>query len=204
MNLPAWPDPASSDGAAFFVAARKFHALYRSAGAENPFAFGMMTQAEAESSFNCNALGDFVDASGTLLPWSAHPSGTPTSFGAHQRKRDRTNIIRSGHGSFTGLGFDIAELALADENTVENEVRATLWELNAFPFYGLAAITRASTAYGAAYQATVTFERAGTLKSGAAEKRGRMAETWVMLASGVWPKARGDAPKDWSELTKGW
>ncbi len=205
VTLPAWPSPAIASGAAFFAAARKFHALYRGAGFDNPFAFGMLTMAEAESSFDPNALGDFVDAEGRKLNWSAHPIGTPTSFGAHQRKSDRCAAIRDGAAGKPGLGFDIASLALAKMNTIENEVRACLWELTTFPKgYGGPAIEAAKTAYGAAYQATVTFEKAGTVASGAAEKRGQMAETWVALASGIWPRTRGHAPAGWEALTIGW
>lgn len=211
VTLPAWPDPSTSEGAAFFAAARKFHALYRAAGNDRPFAFGMMTMAEAEASFDPNALGDFVDADGKRLAWSSHPVGTPTSFGAHQRKRDRVAAIRdgrkdsAGHVIVPGLGFDIAALALARANTIENEVRSVLWELAAFPRgYGADAIRSAKTAYGVAYNATVNFERAGTIKSGAAEKRASMAETWVALAGGVWPISRGPKPAGWESLTKGW
>ena len=210
LALPAWPDPATSEGAAFFAAARKVFALYRTAGFDNPFAFGMLAQAEAESSFDPNALGDYVDLDGKPLAWSAHPTGTPTSFGAHQRKVARTTAIRDGRRDGAGrivapgLGFDIAYLAKTGLNTLENEIRATLWELNAFPSFGFAAIRAAGTAYGAAYTATVTFERAGTIANGAAEKRGAMAETWVMLASGVWPVRRGPQPSGWTALTEGW
>ena len=210
LTLPQWPDPHTSEGAAFFASARKFHALYRGAGFDNPFAFGMIAEAEAESSFDCNALGDYVDMNGARLPWSAHPTGTPTSFGAHQRKVARTNAVRDGRRDAAGkvvtpgLGFDIAELARAGRNTIENEVQATLWELHAYPSYGLAAILAAKTAWGAAYNATVSFERAGAIAGGAAEKRAAMAETWVSLASGVWPRTRGPQPERWRELTAGW
>ncbi len=208
--LPAWPDPKTPEGAKFFGAARKFYALYLAAGFERPFAFGLMAMPEAEASFDCNALGDFVDDAGKPLPWSAHPTvGHPTSFGAHQRKIDRIEEIRDGKVidgkvAVPGLGFDIAGLALAGANTIENEVRATLWELNAFPSYGFAQILAAKTAYGVAYQATVSFERAGTVADGAAEKRARMAESWVALAGGVWPRSRGTAPDGWRGLTEGW
>ena len=204
VTIPAWPDPSTKSGAAFFAAARKVYALYRGAGFERPFAFGMLTMAEAESSFDPNALGDFVDGSGKKIARSAHPIGTPTSFGAHQRKADRCVQIRDGGAGKPGLGFDIASLAGAKMNTLENEVRATLWELHTFPSYGLGALLGAKTAYGVAYQATVSFEKAGTIASGAAEKRGNMAETWVALASGVWPRSRGPMPDGWEALTQEW
>ncbi len=185
VTIPAWPHPATVAGKAFFAAARKFHALYRGAGFD--------------------ALGDFIDARGAKLSWSPRPTGTPTSFGAHQRKADRCIAIRDGAAGRAGLGFDIASLALAKMNTIENEVRATLWELKSFPKgYGGPAIEAAKTAYGAAYQATVSFEKAGTVASGAAEKRAAMAETWVALAGGVWPRSRGPMPDGWEALTQGW
>ena len=209
VTIPPWPDPSSREGQAFFAAARKFVALYKAAGFDHPFAFGMAAMPEAESSFDVNALGDYVDLDGKRLPWSAHPTGTPTSFGAHQRKADRANAVRDGkivNGRLVtpGLGFDIAHLARTGMNTVENEVRATLWELAAYPSYGFAALTSARTAYGVAYQATVSFERAGTVADGAAVKRAIMAETWVSLAGGVWPKTRGPEPDGWQALTEGW
>ncbi len=132
IQLPAWPDPASAEGALFFPRAKKFKALYSSTGYANPFAFGMMTMAEAESSFNPNALGDYVDAEGKRLPQSGHPYGTPTSFGAHQRKMARVIEIRDGRRDdksrviIPGLGFDISANARMGKNTIENEVRATL------------------------------------------------------------------------------
>ena len=209
IQIPAWPDPATDEGAAFFAAARKFHSLYRAAGNDRPFAFGLMTMAEAESSFDPNALGDW-EINGVRTGWKAHradypPGAAPISFGAHQRKADRCNAIRDGRKGVPGLGFDIAALALAGQNTIENEVRSVLWELAAFPMgYGSAAIRGAKTAYGVAYNATVMFEKAGTVADGAAEKRGAMAETWVMLASGIWPTSRGPRPAGWEALTQGW
>jgi hypothetical protein len=209
VTIPAWPDPNTPEGGTFFANARKFVALYKAAGFGAPFAFGMAAMPEAEASFDVNALGDYVDLNGKKLPWSAHPHGTPTSFGAHQRKADRTNAICNGkiiNGKIVtpGLGFDIANLAKTGMNTIENEVRATLWELNAYPSYGFAALQAAKTAYGVAYQATVSFERAGTVADGAAVKRAIMAETFVTLASGIWPRTRGPEPSGWEALTKGW
>ena len=209
IALPAWPSPDTDEGKAYFAAAKKFVSLYKAAGFANPFAFGMATMADAESSFDVNALGDYVDLNGKRLPWSAHPTGTPTSFGAHQRKADRVAAIRDGkivNGKviIPGLGFDIAHLARTGMNTIENEVRSVLWELNAYQSYGFAAIKAAATAYGVAYQATVSFERAGTVADGAATKRALMAETFISLASGAWPASRGIRPDGWEALTTGW
>ena len=117
---------------------------------------------------------------------------------------DRVKAIRDGGAGKPGLGFDIAELARAKANSIENDVRATLWELHTFPSYGLGQIEAAGTGWGAAYAATVSFERAGTIASGAADKRAAMAETWVALAGGVWPKTRGPQPAGWRDLTTGW
>lgn len=208
ISLPAWPAPATDEGATFFDRARKLFSLYKAAGYDNPFAFAMMTMAEAELSFDPNALGDYVDEAGTRLPWSEHPTGKPSSYGAYQRKMERVAAIRDGvkigDAVRVGLGVDIASLALSAANTLENEVRATLWELATFPSYGFREITSFRTAWGAAHAATITFERAGTVANGAAEKRGSMAETWVMLASGIWPKSRGDQPDTRQQATKGW
>jgi hypothetical protein len=226
MILPAWPDPATDEGATFFASAKKLYALYRAAGEDRPFAFGMMTMAEAEASFDPNALGDYEDAAGnrkrivdpdgTVRDNPAYHSLTAhaLSYGAHQRKEDRCNAIRDGRPGVPGLGFDIRALALAGANTLENEARSVLWELMAFPKgYNAAAIRGAKSAWGVAYNATISFEKAGTaidpktdlpIKDGAAEKRGAAAETWVMLASGGWPVSRGPAPDGWQALAEGW
>ena len=212
VSIPLWPDPASLDGQTLFARARKLHALYRAAGHPNPFAFGMLGCAEGENEdLDPNGMGDYVDDAGKRLAWSPHPVGTPTSFGLYQRKEARCIAIRDGRkdasGKITapGLGFDIKALVLAGQNTLENEVRATLWELATFPLgYGAAAITAGRSAYGVALQATISFEKAGTVSSGEAERRGAMAETFVMIAAGIWPPSRGHKPAGWEALTEGW
>lgn len=212
ITIPLWPDPASPDGQTLFARARKLHALYRAAGHPNPFAFGMLGCAEGENEdLDPNGMGDYVDEAGKRLSWAPHPVGTPTSFGLYQRKEARTVAIRDGHknadGKITapGLGIDIKALVLSGQNTLENEVRATLWEFSTFPLgYGAAAITAQRSAYGVAMSATISFEKAGTVSNGEAERRGTMAETWVLIASGIWPPSRGPKPDGWEALSEGW
>lgn len=212
ITIPIWPDPSSPDGQTLFTRARKLHALYRAAGHPNTFAFGMLGCAEGENEdLDPNGMGDYLDASGRRQSWSAHPEGTPSSFGLYQRKEARCIAIRDGRNDVSGkvvapgLGFDIKALALAGQNTIENEVRATLWELATFPLgYGAPAITAGRSAYGVALQATILFEKAGTVANGEAERRGTMAETWVLLAAGIWPTSRGQRPDGWEALTQGW
>ena len=212
VKIPSWSALDPADRATLFARAKKLYALYHGAGCTNPFAFGMLGVAEGENEdLDPNGVGDFLDAAGKRLPWSEHPTGTPSSFGLHQRKEDRTIAIRDGRKDstgrvvFEGLGFDIKALALAGTNTLENEVRATLWELKAFPLgYGAAAIFAAQMAYGAAYNATVTFERAGTVANGEATRRAIMAETWLEVSRGTWPLSRGPAPEGWEALASGW
>jgi len=188
VDLPAWPDPSSADGKIFFDRAMTVFSWWRTLAQSrryphpNAFAIGLTVQAEAESSFDPNALGDYVDEAGRKLPWRPKPIGTPTSFGMHQRKRARTDAIRDGFGDKHGLGFDIAALALAKQNTVDKDLAASLWELDTFPAYGLAAISDQPTAHAAAAQACALFERAGA--TSAVSRRARMANRWTPWFAG--------------------
>ena len=166
--IPAWPDPASPEGATFFGRAHAVAAAWKAHGVGNAFALGMLANAEAESSLDPNAIGD------------RHTGG---AYGLYQRHADRIAAIRDGVRDAKGrvvkpgLGFDLKALALAGSNTVQNDVEAAWWELNAFSFFGLKAIEAQATAYGCAAQACATFERAGA--EDAADRRGQMGERWV-------------------------
>ena len=100
VKIPSWSALDPADRATLFARAKKLYALYHGAGCTNPFAFGMLGVAEGENEdLDPNGVGDFLDAAGKRLPWSEHPTGTPSSFGLHQRKEDRTIAIRDGRTS---------------------------------------------------------------------------------------------------------
>ena len=170
LALPAWPDASTSEGQTFFANATAIFKAWKAKGCGNPMALAMVAQAEAESSLDPNTMGDYVDAQGKRLAWSAHPTGTPTAFGLYQRHPSRLEAIKAA------LGIDIVAAVKAGRNTVENDVEAAWWELKVFPYLGLAAIESQGTSYGAAIQACALFERAGA--ANAAQRRGAMAERW--------------------------
>ena len=187
-TIPAWPDPATGEGKTFFANASAILAAWKAHGVSNPFAFGMLAQAEAESSLDPNAKGDYY-LNGVHQPWRAHPVGEPTSFGLYMRKAPRLAAIKAA------TGVDIQAAVLAGMNTVQADVDAAWWELTTQAFLGMKAIEAQATAYGAAMQACALFERAGALD--AAERRGRMAERWTVWASGRWPASAGSIPAGW-------
>lgn len=177
--IPAWPNSATPEGKTFFANAKAILAAWRAKGVGNPFAFGMLAQGEAESSLDPNAKGD-------------HVKGEPTAFGLYQRHKPRLDAIKRVKG------IDIFAAVLAGKNTIDNEVEASWWELKTMAYIGVKAIASQSTAYGAAYQACALFERAGA--ADAADRRGKMAETWTMWAAGEWPASRGQEPEGWRPL----
>ncbi len=155
--ISAWPDPSTKEGEAFFASAQRIFGRWKFHGVSNPFAFAMLTMAEAESSLIPTAAGD-------------HLHGVPTAFGLYQWHAGRIAMIAKPKPF--GAGIDISKFP-----PVEDQVDAAWWELSTFPFYGKAQIEGATTAAAAAWQATVTFERAGALD--AAVRRSKMAERWV-------------------------
>ncbi len=171
LAIPQWPTPNSAEGARFFAAALAIVKAWKAHGVSNPFAFGMLAQAEAETSLDPNARGDWLDVNGKPLPWSAHPVGTPTSFGLHQWKRDRLDDIRKG------TGIDIYADVMAGKGDCVRQVAAASWELSGPMSHAFAPIASQKTAFGAAMQACALFERAGALE--AAERRGQLAERWT-------------------------
>lgn len=174
LPIPAWPDPTTPEGKTFFANAIEIFDLWKSYGKSNQFALGMLANAEAETSLNPNERGDYIDANGKPLPWSVHPVGTPTAFGLHQWHEGRVAIMKLPPPK--GCGVDIMALP-----PIADQIRAANWELDTFTAYGRSAITAASTAYGAAYQACVLFERAGA--ANAADRRGKMAERFAVWFS---------------------
>ncbi len=171
-TLPAWPDETSAEGIRFFGNAHAIVAAFKAHGLGNAAALAMLTMAEAESSLDPNAMGDYVDAAGKRLPWSAHPTGTPGAFGLFQWHPARLNAVKAQ------TGVDIQAAVIAAKGDVQAQCEAAWWELTHGAGYGLKAIESAQTAYGAAVQATALFEKAGMLN--AAQRRGAMAERWTV------------------------
>jgi hypothetical protein len=161
VSIPAWPDAASAAGVTFFGRAHTIASAWKAHGVSNAVALGFVANAEAESSFDPNAVGD---------------KGAGGAYGLYQRHYDRIIAIRDGvkdaHGKVVkpGLGFDLRALVIARANTMQNDVEAAWWELQSFSFYGFAAIPAQGTAHGAAAQICATFERAGA--EFAADRRG--------------------------------
>ncbi len=177
LSIPAWPSHDTPEGAAFFANAKAVVAAWKSKRVSNAFAFGMLAQAEAESTLDPNAKGD-RDA-----------KGEPTAFGLHQWHGPRLSAIKAR------TGIDILAAVLGGKGDVKNQIAGAWWELTSLPWAGMKAIQSQSTAYGAAMQATALFERAGALD--AAERRGRMAERWVSWFSGTGPESAGPEPASW-------
>ena len=191
QTIPQWPDPATDAGAIFFANAAATLAAWKAHGVSNPFAYGMLAQAEAELSLDPNAKGDYY-LDGVHQPWRAHPVGEPTSFGLYMRKAVRLSAIKRATGS------DIQAAVLAGANTVQADIDAAWWELATQAWLGMKAIEAQATAYGAAMQACALFERAGALD--AAQRRGRMAERWTVYAMGRWPASAGPQPNSVNQI----
>jgi hypothetical protein len=158
--IPTWPDASTKEGQAFFASARELFTLWMAKVGSPVIACGIIAQAEAESAFNPNACGDRGKA-----------TGEPTAFGLHQRHQDRLDEI------LKATGINIKARVLAKVNTLPIEVEATWWELRAHPYLGLEALRNATTPFGAGFQATWRFERAGA--AGACVRRGQMAQRWA-------------------------
>lgn len=136
-----------------------------------------LANADYESNLNQNAKGDYLDANGKILPWSPHPTGTPSAFGMWQRQKPRLDIIRDGlpRKGIPGLGIDIYEAVMAGTNTIAWDAEAFMWELENIPRYGYAAIKAATNVRDATILACKTFEIATT----SASDRGQRAEEWL-------------------------
>jgi hypothetical protein len=172
IPLPPWPDPTTAEGIRFFSAAETLFGLWRAAGFGTQFAIGFVANAEAETSFDPCAKGDYVDEKGQKLPWSAHPVGTATSFGLHQWKASRLEAIRAANPD-----LDLFRAVMMGTATLEQSVAAAIWELNG-PFKRARAVMAAqATAEGAAEQCCALFEQAGATAAG--DRRAKMASRWT-------------------------
>lgn len=149
IELTPWP--ALADDPAFFALGARVFNQWKINGVSNPFALGMLAQAEAECSLNVKAIGD-----------------KGTAFGLHQWHNDRCAAIAAG------CGVDPRK-----DPPVEAQVNAAWWELAHVETAALAKIRAAETAKDAGIAAAVYYERAGAPM--AAERRGAMAERWADL-----------------------
>lgn len=149
LELTPWPT-MEEDPSFFSLAARIFN-QWKALGVINPFALGMLAQAEAECSLNIRAIGD-----------------KGTAYGLHQWHADRCQAM------LAGCGVDPRK-----DPPVEAQVNAAWWELTHVETAALAKIRAAETAKDAGMAAATYYERAGA--SMAAEHRGAMAERWADL-----------------------
>jgi Phage tail lysozyme len=178
-DIPQWPDPATDAGKTFFLRAQEILAAWEPMSLSNPAKFALLAMAEAESSLDPNAQGDYGGA-----------AGEATAFGLYQWHAARLAAIK------TALGTDISADVRAGKGQIATQVQAAWWELKNLPWAGLKAMEAQSTAYGAALKATALFERAGALD--AAQRRGRMARRRANRAAGIWPASGGPKPADWA------
>lgn len=148
LTLPVWP-PA---GNAFFANAKAVFDAFRPY-LPIPGSLGMLAQAEAESAFKIDAVGDH-DSAFSIFQWHG----------------PRIAAIKAA------TGIDIAKFP-----PIAEQCQAALWELNAFPSLGLAQLLAATTAMEAGIAGCQFFERAGA--ADAAERRGAMAERWSAYAA---------------------
>lgn len=149
FTLPIWP-PASN---AFFASAKQVFDAFRGYGLPVAGSLGLVAQAEAESAFKIDIIGDDGSAHGI---WQLHS--------------DRIAQIKKA------TGIDIAAPA-----PIADQCKAAFWELNEYPYLGLAQIRAATTASEAGIIACQLYERAGA--ANAAERRGMLAERWAVYAA---------------------
>src|SRR5271157_4636720 len=109
LAIPAWPDPSTKEGAAFFANATAYVTALKAHLDSNAFALGMLANAEAESSLDPAAEGDHVGSGAGRVA---------TAFGLHQWHADRIAAIKAGSG------IDIVTFP-----PVEIQAEAVWWEL---------------------------------------------------------------------------
>jgi hypothetical protein len=147
LTLPVWP-PASN---VFFARAAQCYNAWRDLGVSIPFALAMTTQAEFESAFKANAVGDHH-----------------TAYNFYQ---DHWNP--RGEAILAATGID-----LRTETSIKAIVAAAWWELNHTETKARDAIAAATNARDASVVACTLFEGAGA--PAAAERRGLGAERWAV------------------------
>jgi hypothetical protein len=134
---------------AYYSSAATIYNFWLNAGFSPAQAYGLLAQADAESSLNPKAIGDRDQA-----------------FGLDQWHESRVDAIRNG------CGVDLKTLPpLADQ------LRAALWELQHTEKHALLQIKAARTAFDAGYAACRFWERPARVAEYA--RRGALAEKWA-------------------------
>ena len=147
LTLPVWP-PA---GNAFFNRAAQVFNAWRDLGSPIPYTLAMLTQAEFESAFKWNAVGD-----------------NGTAFNMYQWHWNPRGIAILAH-----TGIDVRT-----EQSIKRIVEAANWELSTVEKKARDAMLAATNARDASIAACKLFEGAGA--QNAAERRGLGAERWAV------------------------
>jgi hypothetical protein len=143
--LPVWPPAANY----FFNRAAQTYNAWIALGVSGNFAIAMVTQAEFESAFKWNAVGD----------------------------KDQAFNFYQNHWNPRGMAILAATgIDLRKEQSIKRIVAAAWWELNNTEKKARDAIATATSAHNAAVAACVLFEGAGA--ANAAERRGLGAQRW--------------------------
>lgn len=147
------PDWPASPDDPFFVLGARAINKWRQYGVPNTFIFAKLAAGEAECSLNVGAVGDHGQAHGLGQWWG-----------------DRIAKILAG-----------THIDVTTDKVIEHHIAAMWWEMNNMEHVALEKVLLATTAFDAAVADTVYYERAGA--SGAAQRRGRMAERWTVWAA---------------------
>lgn len=150
--LPIWPRFDEAKPHAFFSTAARVYNAFRRRGLSIRGSIAMMTQADMESWFQTDALGDHGQAH-NLFQWWWSPRGS--------------NILQA-------TGIDVRT-----ETSIDKIVEAAWWELNNTHTHALKLIEASTNAAEASRAACVSFEGAGA--ADAAERRAKEAERWTVF-----------------------
>ena len=145
LTLPVWPPAANY----FFNRAAQTYNAWIALGVSGNFAIAMVTQAEFESAFKWNAVGDKDQA-----------------FNFYQNHWNPRGI-----DILVNTGIDVRH-----EQSIKRIVAAAWYELNATEKKARDAINAATNAHDASIAACKFFEGAGA--ANAAERRGLGAQRW--------------------------
>lgn len=150
LPLPTWPAFNEVAPNIFFIRAATLYNLWIGKGVSIPFAIAMVTQAEFESAFHAEAIGDNGEAFGL--------------YQHHWEPRGALILEKTG-------------VDLRSERDFGRIVRAVWAELNSTMVHARDAIAAAKTAADASRAACVLFEGAGA--PNAADRRAAGAERWA-------------------------
>ena len=146
LTLPVWP-PA---GNPFFSRAAQVFNAWIDLGSPVPYAIAMLTQAEFESAFKWNAVGD-KDTAFNMYQWHWNPRGVAI---------------------LAATGIDVRK-----EQSIKRIVAAADWELSHVLKKARDAMLAATNPHDASIAACKLFEGAGA--PNAAERRGFGADRWA-------------------------